>query len=105
MDMANILFDPTRNTNSTKHTLEKTKKNMLTIKPPIFKSRNKPAVESRRGAVERGAAPPRKAETKPAEDIDESAEAFIRRFRQQLLQQWMESMDKNYDQMIKRGVY
>lgn len=58
--------------------------------------------DNRRG----GAAPPHKAEMKPSEDINESAEAFIKRFRRQLLQQWMESMEKkNYDQMIKRGVY
>ena len=57
---------------------------------------NKAAVEGR----QRGAA-----EMKPAGDINESAEAFIKRFRRQLLQQWRESMEKNYDQMIKRGVY
>ncbi|KAL7114217.1 hypothetical protein ACP275_04G106800 [Erythranthe tilingii] len=63
--------------------------------------RDKPA------AVEKVAAqPPKKAEKKPTEDINESAEAFIRRFRQQLLLQRMESIiENNYDQMLKRGAY
>lgn len=72
--------------------------------PQKLYSRNKPRVEGHRG---KAAAPPHKAaESKPNEDINESAEAFIKRFRQQLLRQWMESsMDNNYDQFIKRGVY
>lgn len=49
------------------------------------------------------AALPKKATT-TTEDINESAEAFIRRFRQQLLLERMESVE-NYEQMLKRGAY
>ncbi|KAH6781463.1 cotton fiber protein [Perilla frutescens var. hirtella] len=91
--------------------------NYITIKQaPFFKSslvdeeeegypRKKPAAEGHREAAEKAAAPPQKGETKPTEDINASAEAFIKRFRQQLHLQKMESMEKNYDQNIKRGVY
>ncbi|KAI3455341.1 hypothetical protein Pfo_012004 [Paulownia fortunei] len=48
-------------------------------------------------------APPKnKVERKPTEDINESAEAFIRKFRQQLLLQRLESIE-NYEQMLERG--
>ncbi|KAL8043036.1 hypothetical protein ABFX02_09G092100 [Erythranthe guttata] len=36
------------------------------------------------------------------EDINDSAEAFIRKFRQQLVLQRLESIE-NYEQMLKRG--
>lgn len=45
---------------------------------------------------------PNKREKKATEDIDESAEAFIRKFRQQLLLQRMESIE-NYKEMLHRG--
>lgn len=45
---------------------------------------------------------PNKPEKKATEDIDESAEAFIRKFRQQLLLQRMESIE-NYKEMLHRG--
>ncbi|KAL8056222.1 hypothetical protein ABFS82_04G105200 [Erythranthe guttata] len=70
--------------------------------------RDKPAaVDGRRGGGKVAAPPPpKKAEKKSTEDINESAEAFIRRFRQQLLLQRMESIiENNYDQMLKRGAY
>ena len=41
-------------------------------------------------------------ERKPTEDINASAEAFINKFRQQLLLQRLESIE-NYEQMLKRG--
>ncbi|KAK2974382.1 hypothetical protein RJ640_021238 [Escallonia rubra] len=41
-------------------------------------------------------------ESKPSEDIDESAEAFIRKFRQQLVMQRLESIE-NYEKMLERG--
>ncbi|KAK3016696.1 hypothetical protein RJ639_007101 [Escallonia herrerae] len=41
-------------------------------------------------------------EGKPSEDIDESAEAFIRKFRQQLVIQRLESIE-NYERNKKRG--
>ncbi|KAK4735638.1 hypothetical protein R3W88_009899 [Solanum pinnatisectum] len=42
------------------------------------------------------AAPPKKLESKPSEDINESAENFIKKFKQQLLLQRLESME-NYE--------
>ncbi|KAL2243456.1 UNVERIFIED_CONTAM: hypothetical protein Sindi_0463600 [Sesamum indicum] len=64
-------------------------------------------LEPRRGGgagPEGVVAPPRsnKLERKPTEDINESAEAFIRKFRQQLVLQRLESIE-NYQQMLKRG--
>ncbi|KAJ8536236.1 hypothetical protein K7X08_034637 [Anisodus acutangulus] len=47
-------------------------------------------------------APPKKLESKPSEDINESAENFIKKFKQQLLLQRLESIE-NYEQMLKRG--
>lgn len=44
-----------------------------------------------------------KLETKPSMDINESAEAFIKNFRQQLLIQRLESIE-NYQQMLARGL-
>ncbi|PSS17868.1 Protein phosphatase Slingshot 1 like [Actinidia chinensis var. chinensis] len=45
---------------------------------------------------------PKKIESKPSMDINESAEAFINKFKQQLLIQRLESIE-NYEQMLKRG--
>ncbi|OWM78256.1 pathogen-associated molecular patterns-induced protein A70 [Punica granatum] len=45
----------------------------------------------------------KKLERKPAEDIDASAEAFIKKFRQQLLLQRLESIE-NYEKMLARGL-
>ncbi|KAF5466717.1 hypothetical protein F2P56_016621, partial [Juglans regia] len=45
----------------------------------------------------------KKAESKPPQDIDESAEAFIKKFRHQLLIQRLESIE-NYEQMLARGL-
>ncbi|KAH7547379.1 uncharacterized protein LOC107408349 [Ziziphus jujuba] len=42
-------------------------------------------------------------EKKPSMDINESAEAFINKFRQQLLIQRLESIE-NYEQMLARGL-
>nr|KYP59606.1 hypothetical protein KK1_015042 [Cajanus cajan] len=41
--------------------------------------------------------------TKPIEDINASADAFIKNFRQQLLIQRLQSME-NYEQMLARGL-
>ncbi|CAI9114013.1 OLC1v1037484C1 [Oldenlandia corymbosa var. corymbosa] len=41
-------------------------------------------------------------ERKSTEDINQSAEAFINKFRQQLLLQRLESIE-NYEQMLRRG--
>ncbi|KAL0354778.1 UNVERIFIED_CONTAM: hypothetical protein Sradi_3924700 [Sesamum radiatum] len=77
--------------------------------PPKFVEKveeNRP--EPRRGgggaAPEGVVAPPRnnKLERKATEDINESAEAFIRKFRQQLVLQRLESIE-NYQQMLNRG--
>jgi hypothetical protein len=48
------------------------------------------------------AAAKKAAESKPSQDINESAEAFIKKFRQQLLIQRLESIE-NYEQMLARG--
>ncbi|KAL1565055.1 hypothetical protein AAHA92_07323 [Salvia divinorum] len=50
----------------------------------------------------RKVAPPKKLERKPTEDINASAEAFIRKFKQQLHLQRLESLE-NFEQMLKRG--
>ncbi|XVF74713.1 hypothetical protein PTKIN_Ptkin13bG0133700 [Pterospermum kingtungense] len=44
-----------------------------------------------------------KLEKKPSVDINESAEAFIQKFRHQLLLQRLESIE-NYEQMLARGL-
>ncbi|XP_031263409.1 uncharacterized protein LOC116121610 [Pistacia vera] len=44
-----------------------------------------------------------KLEGKPSMDINESAEAFIKKFRKQLLIQRLESIE-NYEQMLARGL-
>jgi hypothetical protein len=41
--------------------------------------------------------------SKPSLDIDASAEAFIKKFRQQLMIQRLESIE-NYEQMLARGL-
>ncbi|GFZ04089.1 hypothetical protein Acr_16g0007130 [Actinidia rufa] len=45
---------------------------------------------------------PKKMENKTSMDINESAEAFINKFKQQLLIQRLESIE-SYEQMLKRG--
>ncbi|XVF26601.1 hypothetical protein REPUB_Repub14bG0031900 [Reevesia pubescens] len=49
------------------------------------------------------AAAPNKLEKKPSVDVNESAEAFIQKFRHQLLLQRLESIE-NYEQMLARGL-
>lgn len=44
-----------------------------------------------------------KLESKPSMDINESAEAFIKKFRHQLLIQRLESIE-NYEQMLAKGL-
>ncbi|KAL5756383.1 hypothetical protein ACOSP7_020816 [Xanthoceras sorbifolium] len=44
-----------------------------------------------------------KLESKPSMDINESAEAFIKKFKNQLLIQRLESIE-NYEQMLARGL-
>ncbi|KAI4355727.1 hypothetical protein L6164_004474 [Bauhinia variegata] len=44
-----------------------------------------------------------KLERKPTEDIDASADAFIKNFRQQLLIQRLQSIE-NYEKMLARGL-
>ncbi|XP_010061932.1 uncharacterized protein LOC104449462 [Eucalyptus grandis] len=44
-----------------------------------------------------------KLERKTTEDINESAEAFIQKFRQQLMIQRLESIE-NYEKMLARGL-
>ncbi|GFP95507.1 hypothetical protein PHJA_001695000 [Phtheirospermum japonicum] len=56
-------------------------------------------VGARPDRAKKVAAPP---ERKPTKDINESAEAFIRKFRQQLALQRLESIE-NFEQMLKRG--
>ncbi|KAJ8774811.1 hypothetical protein K2173_017257 [Erythroxylum novogranatense] len=46
--------------------------------------------------------PTQKLESRPSMDINESAEAFIKKFRQQLLIQRLESLE-NFEQMLARG--
>jgi|UPI0003BA2110 hypothetical protein len=41
--------------------------------------------------------------SKPYQDVDASAEAFIKKFRQQLTIQRLESIE-NYEQMVARGL-
>ncbi|KAH7866333.1 hypothetical protein Vadar_019031 [Vaccinium darrowii] len=48
------------------------------------------------------AAAPKKLESKASMDINECAEAFINKFKQQLLIQRLESID-DYEQMLARG--
>ena len=40
---------------------------------------------------------------KPYQDVDASADAFIKKFRQQLTIQRLESIE-NYEQMVARGL-
>ena len=49
------------------------------------------------------AAAKKAAESMPSQDINESADAFIKKFRQQLLIQRLESIE-NYEQMLARGL-
>lgn len=45
----------------------------------------------------------KKLERKTTEDINESADAFIKKFRKQLMIQRLESIE-NYEQMLARGL-
>ena len=45
----------------------------------------------------------KKLQKKPIDDIDASAEAFIKNFRQQLLIQRLQSVE-NYEQMLAKGL-
>ncbi|PIN10846.1 hypothetical protein CDL12_16554 [Handroanthus impetiginosus] len=78
-------------------------------KPPFFQPKSVDEEVQRGGVqpevVKKVAAPPPKdkLERKPTEDINESAEAFIRKFRQELRIQRMESIE-NYKQMLQRGI-
>ncbi|KAJ7951883.1 DUF761 domain protein, partial [Quillaja saponaria] len=45
----------------------------------------------------------KKLESKPSQDINQSAEAFIQNFRKQLLIQRLESIE-NYEKMLERGL-
>ncbi|XWS19077.1 hypothetical protein CRYUN_Cryun32bG0100100 [Craigia yunnanensis] len=49
------------------------------------------------------AASPNKLRKKPSVDINETAEAFIQKFKHQLLLQRLESIE-NYEQMLARGL-
>lgn len=60
------------------------------------------AAAARSHAVENKAAST-KPERKPSLDIDASAEAFIKKFRQQLVIQRLESIE-NYEKMLARGL-
>ncbi|KAL4290202.1 hypothetical protein GQ457_14G005600 [Hibiscus cannabinus] len=51
----------------------------------------------------RAAGHPSKLEKKPSVDINESAEAFIQKFRHQLLLQRLDSIE-NYEKMLARGL-
>ena len=60
--------------------------------------------EERNSAEQRKEAPEtKKLERKTTEDINASAEAFIKNFRQQLLIQRLQSIE-NYEQMLARGL-
>ncbi|XP_062008242.1 uncharacterized protein LOC133725128 [Rosa rugosa] len=52
---------------------------------------------------EAAAAAPKKLERKTTEDINKSADAFIKKFRNQLMIQRLESIE-NYEQMLARGL-
>ncbi|KAJ6415866.1 hypothetical protein OIU84_004619 [Salix udensis] len=60
------------------------------------------AAAARSHAVENKAASTKPAR-KPSLDIDASAEAFIKKFRQQLVIQRLESIE-NYEKMLARGL-
>ena len=62
----------------------------------IMPTNSKPTKKSQREAKQ-------KLETKKSEDINESAENFIQKFRQELLLQRLESLE-NYDRMLARGL-
>ncbi|KAL2332451.1 hypothetical protein Fmac_020032 [Flemingia macrophylla] len=56
------------------------------------------------GGADHGAKKTEGSETKkPIEDINASADAFIKNFRQQLLIQRLQSIE-NYEQMLARGL-
>lgn len=61
------------------------------------------AVVMERKEVAKGGKKAETLEKKPSMDINESAEAFIQKFRQQLLIQRLESIE-NYEQMLARGL-
>ncbi|CAK9158455.1 unnamed protein product [Ilex paraguariensis] len=80
--------------------------------PPLHRSskvleeeqRERPAMAAERNPAAKSsatAAQPRM-DRKKSEDINESAEAFINKFRQQLMIQRLESIE-NYEKMLARG--
>nr|BAJ53236.1 JHL06P13.17 [Jatropha curcas] len=69
-------------------------------KDDVVHSLNK---EDRSSVVTENKPVAQKLESKPSMDINESAEAFIKNFRHQLLIQRLESIE-NYEQMLARGL-
>ncbi|CAK9164857.1 unnamed protein product [Ilex paraguariensis] len=65
-------------------------------------SRENVAGKSGGGATVKKAATPQRMERKVSEDINQSAEAFIRKFRQELVIQRLDSIE-NYEKMLARG--
>ncbi|PHU02347.1 hypothetical protein BC332_27598 [Capsicum chinense] len=86
------------------HTAKVEEANNKTERPMEYfnKITNSTAMRKPPQASETKVAPPKKLESKPSEDINESAENFIKKFKQQLLLQRLESIE-NYEQMLKRG--
>ena len=68
---------------------------------PLLPHQSIRPTNSKRTKNQRGQKQP--LETKKSEDINESAENFIQKFRQQLLLQRLESLE-NYDKMLARGL-
>lgn len=75
------------------------------MSPPNLKpmSEEEPRRHPRPHVTEKKPVEVKKIEPRGSEDINESAEAFIKRFRQQLLIQRLESIE-NYEQMLARGL-
>ena len=61
------------------------------------------AALTKKGSESEAAAAAKKLESKASMDINESAEAFINKFKQQLLLQRLESIE-NYEQMLARSI-
>lgn len=71
------------------------------------KKRNPPSTSNNSDHVakkaEGGSETIKKLERKPSEDINASADAFIKNFRKQLIIQRLQSIE-NYEQMLARGL-